>query len=219
MKVLLVEDDERLAATLRRGLRAEGITTDTTASGVDGLWMATEGTYDAIVLDLMLPEMNGFQLCAELRRRQIWTPILVLTAKSGELDETESLDTGADDFLSKPFSFQVLVARLRALARRGDRQPAPLQSGDLRLDLGGRRCLRGSVEINLTAREFAVLEFLLRRRSATKLEILYGVWEYAFDGDPNIVEVYVGRLRRKIDAPFDTATIETVRGAGYRLVE
>jgi DNA-binding response OmpR family regulator len=220
MKVLLIEDDKRIATAVKRGLENEGFTVDVAFDGLDGLWQATEGSHDAIILDLMLPGRNGFQVCADLREAGNWAPILVLTAKDGEFDETEALDTGADVYLTKPFSFPVLVARLRALLRRtSGRTPAPVEAGDLRIDPGARRCFRGDMEVELTAREFAVLEFLVRRAGqvASKAEILAGVWEYEFDGDPNIVEVYVRRLRRKVDEPFGRSSIQTVRGAGYRI--
>ena len=222
MKVLLVEDDRRIAATVKRGLDAEGFSVDVAFDGLEGLWKATEYHYDVLVLDLMLPGHNGFEISRKLRDQGNWTPILVLTAKDGEIDETQALDCGADDYLTKPFSFPVLIARLRALLRRTTGgAPAPIQLGDLRLDPARHRCWRGETEIGLTAREFSVLEFLLRRSGlvVSKLEILNGVWEYDFEGDPNIVEVYVRRLRLKIDEPYARADIETVRGAGYRLVE
>jgi two-component system, OmpR family, response regulator len=221
VKVLLVEDDKKIATAVKRGLEGEGFIVEIEHNGVDGLWRAQEGSYDLVVLDIMLPGRNGYQICADLRDAGNWVPILMLTAKDGELDEAEALDTGADDYLTKPFSFAVLVARVRALLRRtSQRSPVPLDVGDLHLDPGARRVRRGDAEITLTAREFQVLEFLLRRagRVMTKSEILAGVWEDEFDGDPNIVEVYVRRLRRKIDEPFGRRTIETVRGAGYRLV-
>jgi DNA-binding response OmpR family regulator len=220
MKVLLVEDDTKIATAVKRGLEAEGFGVEVATDGVDGLWMATEHPFDLIVLDLMLPKKNGYQVCGELRQAGNWTPILMLTAKDGDLDEAEALETGADDYLTKPFSFPVLVARVRALLRRtGGGAPVPVEAGDLRLDAEARRCWRGDVEVPLTAREFAVLEHLLRRAGnvVSKRGILDGVWDLDFDGDPNIVEVYVRRLRRKVDEPFGRQAIETVRGAGYRL--
>jgi DNA-binding response OmpR family regulator len=220
MKVLVVEDDKKIATAVKRGLEAEGFTVDVAYEGPDGVWMATEGTYDLIVLDIMLPGRNGYQICADLRAAGDWTPILMLTAKDGELDEAEALDTGADDYLTKPFSFAVLVARVRALLRRAaGRDPAPVAAGDLRIDPGRRRVWRGDHEITLTARQFDVLEFLVRRAGQvlSKSEILDGVWAYDFDGDPNIVEVYIRRLRTRIDEPFGRRAIETVRGAGYRI--
>jgi DNA-binding response OmpR family regulator len=222
MKLLLVEDDRKIAAAVRRGLEAEGFTVETTFDGEDGLWRATEGSYDLIVLDIMLPGRNGYEVCAQLRAAGIWTPILMLTAKDGDLDEAEALDTGADDYLTKPFSYPVLVARVRALLRRAaGRNPTPVGVGDLTLDPGQRRVWRGGDELRLTAREFDVIEFLVRRSGQvlSKDEILAGVWDYDFEGDPNIVEVYVRRLRRKLDEPFGRRSIETVRGAGYRVVD
>jgi DNA-binding response OmpR family regulator len=220
VRVLVVEDEKRLAATLKRGLSAEGFAVDVALDGPQGLWMAREHAYDAVVLDIMLPGINGYKICGTLRDEGNWMPILMLTAKDGEYDEAEALDTGADDFLSKPFSFVVLVARLRALLRRGVRpRPSVLAAGDLSLDPATRTCRRGDAEIVLTPREFSLLEYLLRRAGdvVPKSEILEHVWDYDFDGDPNIVEVYVGYLRRKIDAPFARQALETVRGAGYRL--
>jgi DNA-binding response OmpR family regulator len=221
MKVLVVEDDRKIATAVKRGLAVAGYTVDVANDGIDGLWLATEGSYDLIVLDIMLPGRNGYQICAELRQAGDWTPILMLTAKDGDLDEAEALDTGADDYLSKPFSFAVLVARIRALLRRaGRRSPVPVAVGDLRIDPGQRRAWRGEREIGLTARQFDVLEFLVRRAGQvlSKAEILDGVWHHDFDGDPNIVEVYVRRLRARVDEPFGRHTIQTVRGAGYRVV-
>jgi DNA-binding response OmpR family regulator len=220
VKLLIVEDDHKVASAVSRGLQAEGFTVEVASDGEDGLWRATEGSYDLIVLDLMLPRMNGFKVCAELRGQGDWTPILMLTAKDGDLDEAEALETGADDYLTKPFSFPVLVARIRALLRRaGGSEPTSVDLGDLRLDPATRRVHRGEVEVTLTTREFDVLEFLVRRpgQVLSKSEILAGVWDFDFEGDPNIVEVYVGRLRKKLDEPFGVTTIETVRGAGYRL--
>jgi DNA-binding response OmpR family regulator len=184
--------------------------------------MATESVYGLIVLDLMLPCRNGFQVCADLRALDNWVPILMLTAKDGDLDQAEALDTGADDYLSKPFSFAVLVAHIRALVRRtAGRPPAPVDVGNLRIDPAARRVSRAGHAIELTTRQFQVLEFLVRRSGqvVSKDEILAGVWEQEFDGDPNIVEVYVRRLRSRIDEPFGRRSIETVRGAGYRIVD
>lgn len=220
MRVLVVEDDKHLARSIKRGLEAEGFAADVSLDGTDGLWRAKEGDYDAIVLDIMLPGMNGYRVCAELREAGNWTPILMLTAKDGELDEAEALDTGADDYLSKPFSYVVLVARLRALLRRGRRaRPAVLQVGDLRLDPAAHRVWRDETEVTLTPRQFSLLEFLMRRAGETlsKSKILDHVWDFAFDGDPNIVEVYIRHLRRKIDEPFGRSAIQTVRLVGYRL--
>jgi len=220
MRVLVVEDEKRLAAGLRKGLEAEGFSVDVALDGGDGLWMARERAYDTIVLDILLPGINGYKICETLRQEGVWTPILMLTAKDGEWDEIEALDTGADDYLTKPFSYAVLLARLRALLRRGARErPAILEAGDLRLDPSAKRVWRGQVEVDLTPREVALLEFLLRRRGevVSKREILEQVWDYDFEGDPNIVEVYVRRLRNKLDRPFGRVSIETMRWAGYRL--
>ena len=220
MRVLVVEDERRLAAGLGNGLAAEGFAVDVALDGTDGLWMAREHPYDVIVLDILLPGVNGYRLCSTLRREGIWTPILMLTAKDGEWDEVEALETGADDFLTKPFSFVVLTARLRALLRRGaPARPAVLTAGDLRLDPASHLAWRGDDELNLTAREFALLEFLMRKvgQVTSKTEILEHVWDPAYDGDSNIVEVYVGYLRRKVDVPYGRRAIQTVRGVGYRL--
>jgi DNA-binding response OmpR family regulator len=221
VRVLVVEDEKRLAAGLKRGLEAEGFAVDVALDGTNGLWMAREHDYDAVVLDILLPGMNGYRVCAALRDEGNWTPILMLTAKDGEWDEAEALDTGADDYLTKPFSYVVLVARLRALLRRGARErPVRLEAGDLVLDPARRTAWRSNTELVLTNRELSLLEFLMRRQGevVSKLEILDHVWDYDFDGAPNIVEVYVRRLRDKIDRPYERASIETVRGAGYRLV-
>lgn len=221
MRVLVVEDEKKLAMSLKRGLEADGFAVDVSLDGTDGLWRATEHPYDAIVLDIMLPGLNGYQLCGRLRDAGNWTPILMLTAKDGDLDEAEALDTGADDFLRKPFSHVVLVARLRALLRRGQpERPVEMSAGDLRLDPTQRSCARGGVAIELTPREFSVLEYLIANAGnvVSKQDLLDHVWDYAFEGDPNIVEVYVRHLRRKIDDPFSVNSIQTVRGAGYRLI-
>ncbi|MCJ1713316.1 response regulator transcription factor [Curtobacterium sp. VKM Ac-2922] len=220
MRVLVVDDEVRLADGVRRGLEAEGWAVDVAHDGVDGLWHAREFDYDAIVLDLMMPGLSGWAVCAALRAEQDWTPVLMLTAKDGEWDQVEALDAGADDYVTKPFSHPVLVARLRALVRRGARErPAVLTVDDLALDPAARTVSRGDVPLDLTSREFAVLEFLVRRAGqvCSKRQVIENVWDVDFDGDPNIVEVYVGHLRRKVDRPFGRATIETVRGAGYRL--
>lgn len=221
MRVLVVEDEKKLAISLKRGLEADGFAVDVALDGTDGHWMATEHPYDAIVLDIMLPGINGYKLCGKLREAGNWTPILMLTAKDGEFDEAEALDTGADDFLRKPFSHVVLVARLRALVRRGQpERPTELNAGTLRLNPAQRQCWRDDTEIELTAREFAVLEYLINNTGdvVSKQDVLDHVWDYDFEGDPNIVEVYVRHLRRKIDEPFDVASIQTVRGSGYRLL-
>jgi len=220
VRLLVVEDEKKLAASLKRGLEADGFAVDVALDGTDGLWMATEHEYDAIVLDIMLPGINGYQLCGQLRDQGNWTPILMLTAKDGDLDEAEALDTGADDFLRKPFAHVVLVARLRALLRRGKpERPVELAAAGLRIDPSERRCWRDDTELELTAREFAVLEYLMSNAGSvvSKQDILGHVWDYEFEGDPNIVEVYVRHLRKKIDLPFDTDSIQTIRGAGYRL--
>jgi two-component system OmpR family response regulator len=220
MRVLVVEDETRLAEGLRRGFEAEGFAVDVAATGTDGLWRARENEYAVIVLDIMLPGLSGYRVCETLRAEKNWTPILMLTAKDGEWDQVEALDTGADDYLTKPFSYAVLLARVRALLRRrgGDR-PSVLEAGDVRLDPASREVWRGEVPIEVTAREFAVLEFLIRRKGevVSKREVLDGVWDSDFEGDSNIVEVYVRHLRNKLDRPFDRAAIETLRGAGYRL--
>jgi DNA-binding response OmpR family regulator len=217
MRVLVVEDDQSVATGLRRALDGEGYRVDHARDGAEGLDLALAGAYDLIILDLMLPKVNGYQVCRRLRAEADPTPILMLTAKAGEWDEAEGLDTGADDYLTKPFSTVVLLARLRALLRRPG---APeLRNGDLRVDPVGQRCWRGDAEVELTGRELGVLTVLLQQvdRVVPKAELLDRVWGERFDGDPNIVEVYVGRLRRKLDEPFDAADIETVRGVGYRL--
>lgn len=221
MKVLLVDDEARLVEAVRRGLAAEDFSVDVARDGEQGLWMAQEGSYDVIVLDIMLPKVNGYRVCQELRAAGIWTPVLMLTAKDGEHDEADAFDLGADDYLTKPFAFVVLVARLRALLRRGaPERPVVLSCGDLSLDPARRRVQRGDDEIVLTPREFGLLHFLLRRAGdvLTKTEILAGVWDENYDGDSNVVEVYIGYLRRKIDTPYDRHSIQTIRGMGYRLV-
>ncbi|MCA2229061.1 response regulator transcription factor [Nonomuraea aurantiaca] len=220
MRVLLVEDEQRLADLVKGGLAGEGFAVDVAYDGRDGLWMASENTYDVIVLDVMLPRLNGYTVCSRLREAGNWTPIMMLTAKDGIYDEAEALDTGADDYLAKPFSYVVLLARLRALVRRGGHErPVTITVGDLVVDPAGLRCRRGEVQIALTPKEFAVLHGLARRAGevVSKSELLAQAWDFAYDGDPNIVEVYISALRRKIDQPFGRTTLVTVRGAGYRL--
>jgi two-component system OmpR family response regulator len=225
VRVLLVEDERALARATQRGLTAQGLLTDIEHTGTDGLDAALTGAYDVIVLDLMLPGLNGYDVCKYLRAAGIWTPILVLSAKDGDYDQIDALELGADDYLTKPFSFPVLVARLRSLIRRQgvDREPV-LSAGDLRLDPATRQVARGDLPLELTPREFGLLQFLMRNKGivVTKLDILQNVWDAAHDGGDNaenLVEVYVGYLRRKVDQPFGTHSIQTVRGAGYRLVE
>jgi two-component system OmpR family response regulator len=216
----MVEDELRLADTVHRGLTDAGFVVELVHDGENAVWAATEHSYDVIVLDIMLPKLNGYRVLELLRARGIWTPVLMLTAKDGEYDQTDAFDLGADDYLTKPFSFLVLVARLRALIRRGGpERPVVLMAGDLTLDVARRRVERDGREITLTPREYGLLEFLMRHRGDTvsKAEILAGVWDPAFDGDPNVVEVYVRYLRKKIDTPFARHAIETVRGMGYRL--
>lgn len=222
MRVLVVEDEARLAETVRRGLTAEGFNVDIATNGEDGLWKATETIYDVIVLDIMLPQLNGYKVIEYLRKRDIWTPVLMLTAKDGDYDQTDAFDLGADDYMTKPFSFIVLVARLRALIRRGaPPRPMVLEMGDLRLDPGAHTVARGQSAISLTPREFGLLEHLMVNAGnvVSKSEILESVWDVDYEGDPNVVEVYIGYLRRKVDAPFGRHSIETVRGVGYRLIK
>ncbi|MFK0097691.1 response regulator transcription factor [Streptomyces sp. NPDC091040] len=216
MRLLIVEDEKRLAISLARGLTAEGFAVDVVHDGAEGLHRATDGAYDLVILDIMLPGMNGYRVCAALRAAGHDVPVLMLTAKDGEYDEAEGLDTGADDYLTKPFSYVVLVARVRALLRRRGGTGSPVVTvGALRMDTAARRLHLDGKEIALTAKEFAVLEQLALRAGqvVSKAEILEHVWDFAYDGDPNIVEVYVSTLRRKLGA----AAIRTVRGAGYRL--
>lgn len=218
MRLLIVEDEKRLAISLARGLTAEGFAVDVVHDGLEGLHRASDGAYDLVVLDIMLPGMNGYRVCGALRAAGHEVPILMLTAKDGEYDEAEGLDTGADDYLTKPFSYVVLVARIRALLRRRGGSASPVVTvGSLRMDTAARRVHLGETEIALTTKEFAVLEQLALRAGqvVSKAEILEHVWDFAYDGDPNIVEVYVSALRRKLGA----ASIRTVRGAGYRLEE
>lgn len=220
MRILVVEDDVQVARAVRRGLEVEGYAVDVALDGAEGEWLATENDYDALVLDVMLPELTGDRLCARLRAAGDWTPILMLTARTLPEEEARALDAGADDFLAKPFSYLVLVARLRALLRRGGRErPTVLEVGDLRLDPAEHRVWRGEQPVELTPRQFSLLEFLMRRPGevTSKAEILEHVWDFAFDGDPNIVEVYVRQLRQRIDHPFGRNALQTVRLVGYRL--
>ena len=221
MRVLLVEDEPRLAATLSRGLKAEGFVVVAVGTGVDGLYEAVSHQFDVVILDIMLPGHSGYEVLRRMRSQGVWTPVLMLTAKDGEYDETDAFDLGADDYLTKPFSFRVLVARLRALERRGaPERPVVLTAGTLSLDPARHTAERESTPITLTPREYGLLEFLMRNKDTvvTKAEILSNVWDAHYQGPDNVVEVYVGYLRRKIDVPFGTNTIETIRGVGYRLL-
>jgi two-component system, OmpR family, response regulator len=220
MRILVVDDDRRVAEAVRRGLQDEGYAVDVAVDGTEGHWLAVENPYDAMVLDVMLPGMRGDALCTALRAAGVWTPILMLTARSAEAEEAQALDAGADDFLAKPFSYPVLLARLRALLRRGGpERPPVLSAGDLRLDPATHQVWRGEVAVPLSPRQFALLEYLLRNKGDVlpKRRLLEHVWDFAFEGDPNIVEVYVRQLRMRIDVPFGRSSLQTVRGAGYRL--
>ena len=220
MHVLVVEDDVRMAAAIRRGLRADGVVADVAVTGADALWMARAGEYDALVLDVMLPDMDGFDTCRRLREDGVWVPIIMLTARDGVDDRVRGLDAGADDYLTKPFSLAELMARLRALSRRGARErPAVVQVGDLQLDPAERVVHRGNTRVELSPREFALLEVFMRRPGQTlsKDQLVEAAWELAYERRSNVVEVYVRYLRDKIDRPFGVASLETVRGVGYRL--
>jgi len=220
VRLLIIEDETRLASALQRGLSNEGFTVEVAHTGTDGLHAAQESAFDALILDIMLPGLSGYKIIETLRSEENWVPILMLTAKDGEYDEADALDLGADDYLTKPFSFVVLLARIRALLRRGVQpRPARLQVDDLVLDPAAHTVRRGEHIIDLTPREFSLLEFLMRRAgdAVSKADILHHVWDANYDGDANVVEVYVGYLRRKIDTPFDLQSLQTVRGAGYRL--
>jgi two-component system OmpR family response regulator len=220
VRVLVVEDEARMAGLLKRALQEEGHAVDIASDGPEGLWLATENAYEAIVLDVMLPGLDGIQLCRRLRESGSWVPVLLLTARDGVGDRVRGLDAGADDYLVKPFSLLELAARLRALARRGDRpRPAVLAEGDLRLDPAAKRAWRAGTEVQLTPKEFALLEFFLRHpgRVLTRSQIIEAVWDFAYDGGSNVVDQYVKYLRRKVDVPFGRQDIETVRGMGYRL--
>ena len=222
MRVLIVEDEVKLAALLRRGLRREGIAADVAARGEEALWMAEATEYDAIVLDVMLPGIDGFEVCHRLRGAQVWAPILILTARDAVRDRVAGLDGGADDYLVKPFSYAELLARLRALVRRGPvERPTELTVGDLRLDPARRRVWRGETEIELSPKEFAILQMFMRRPGEvlSRFALLEHAWDYDYENRSNVVDSYVRLLRRKIDKPFGLRSIETVRGAGYRLRE
>jgi two-component system OmpR family response regulator len=220
MRVLVVEDEARMARALQKGLRAEGFAVDVVHDGESGLESARLGHYDAIILDVMLPRLSGYQVVRTLRAEQNWVPVLMLSAKDGEYDQADGLDVGADDYLTKPFSYVVLVARLRALLRRGaPERPAVLSAGDLLLDPAARQVTRGDTRIELTAREFSLLEYLMRHAGevVSRFDLLEHVWEAYGASEANVVEVYIGYLRRKVDAPFGRRSVTTVRGAGYRL--
>ena len=220
MRVLIVEDHVKMASLIRRGLRKEGMAVDVVGDGEEGVARAEATEYDAIILDVMLPGIDGFEVCRRLRADGIWSPILMLTARDAVKDRIAGLDHGADDYLTKPFSYAELLARLRALVRRGPvERPAELEVGDLRLDPAAHRAWRGDVEVSLTPRQFSLLEYLMRKAGevVSKAEILEHVWDYAFEGDPNIVEVYIRHLRKRIDEPFGRNAIQTVRLVGYRL--
>ena len=220
VRVLIVEDELRMASLIRRGLVKEGLAADVAASGEEALVSAGAHAYDAIVLDVMLPGLNGFETCRRLREAGVWAPVLMLTARDSVADRVAGLDTGADDYLVKPFAFAELLARLRALARRGEAErPSMLEVGDLRLDPAAREVHRGSTEIRLTAKEFALLELFMRRPGTvlSRYDLLENAWDFAYENRSNIVDVYVRRLRAKIDEPFGRRSLETIRGAGYRL--
>ena len=220
MRILIVEDEVKLAALLRRGLAEEAHAADVARSGEDALWMAQATEYDAIVLDLMLPGVDGIEVCRRLRVDGVWSPVLMLTARDAVEDRVGGLDAGADDYLTKPFAFTELLARLRALARRGaSERPAELEVGDLRLDPATRRVWRGDAEIDLSPKEFALLETFMRRpgRVLSRFELLEHVWDYEYENRSNVIDVYVRYLREKVDRPFDRSSLETVRGVGYRL--
>jgi two-component system OmpR family response regulator len=222
MRVLVVEDDPRMAELLRRGLQEEGYAVDVASNGEEGVWLGTENEYDAVVLDVMLPDGDGFEVCRRLRQAERWAPVMMLTARDAVQDRVAGLDAGADDYLMKPFSFQELFARVRALVRRGvGERPAVLGVGDLTLDPATRRVHRGNEELSLTAKEAALLEYFLRHPGEvlTRAQIIEHVWDFAYDGGSNVVDVYVRYLREKVERPFGRRSIETVRGAGYRLRE
>jgi len=220
MRILVVEDQPHMAALLERGLTEEGYAVDVASTGVDAIWLASETGYDAIVLDLMLPDVDGFDVCRQIRERGRWAPVLIVTARDAVDDRVRGLDTGADDYLTKPFAFAELLARLRALTRRGPQpRPANLTVGDLTLEPATHAVRRVGTTIELTPKEFSLLELFMRNPGAvlTRQQIMEHVWDFAYDGDSNVIEVYIRYLRRKIDMPFDRQSLETVRGVGYRL--
>ena len=220
MRLLVVEDEVKMARLLRRGLAEEGYAVDVAANGTDAIWSATENEYDAIVLDLMLPDMTGLEVCRRLRQANRWAPVMILTARDAVPDRVAGLDAGADDYLIKPFAFSELFARLRALVRRGPAERLPeIVVGDLMLDPAARSVVRAGVRVDLTAKEFALLEYLMQHAGEvlSRTRILEHVWDFAYEGDSNVVDVYIRYLRDKIDRPFGRSSIETVRGAGYRL--
>jgi two-component system OmpR family response regulator len=220
MRVLIVEDEVKMASLIRRGLREEGLAADVAIKGEDALWMAAATDYDAIVLDVMLPGIDGFETCRQLREKSVWAPVLMLTARDSVEDRVAGLDTGADDYLTKPFSFVELLARIRALARRGHVGHATvLTAGDLNLDAAARRVWRGDTDIGLSAKEFALLETFMRHPGQVldRLQLLEHAWDYEYENRSNVIDVYVRYLREKIDRPFGVDSLETVRGAGYRL--
>jgi two-component system OmpR family response regulator len=222
MRILIVEDEPKLAQLVARALREEGHPADVAGTGKDAMWMAQSAPYDAIVLDVMLPDLDGFDVVRGLRARDVWTPVLMLTARDAVADRVGGLDAGADDYLTKPFAFDELLARLRAVARRGSSErPTVLAAGDLRLDPAAHRAWRGDAELDLSTREFALLELFMRHagQALTRLQLLEGAWDMAFESRSNVVDVYVRYLREKIDRPFDRESLETVRGVGYRLRE
>jgi two-component system, OmpR family, response regulator len=221
MRVLVVEDEVKMAGLIRRGLVEEGYAADVASTGEDAIWMAQAHPYDAIVLDVMLPRLSGFDTCRTLRNAGVWSPVLMLTSRDAVEDRVAGLDAGADDYLTKPFSFEELLARLRALARRGGvERPAELEVGDLRLDPAARRAWRGKVEIQLSPKEFALLETFMRRpgQVLSRLQLLEHAWDFAYENRSNVIDVYVRYLREKVDRPFGASSIETVRGVGYRLL-
>ena len=222
MRVLVVEDEVKMAGLLKRGLEEEGYAVDMSGTGHDALWLASENPYDAVVLDIMLPDLDGFEVCRRLRAAGRWSPVLMLTARDAVADRVSGLDAGADDYLTKPFSFAELLARLRALLRRGATERPPfLAVGDLTLDPATRRVSRAGTPVELTAKEFALLEYFMRHPGEvlSRTRLIEHVWDFAYDGDSNVVDVYVRYLREKVDRPFGSDSLETVRGAGYRLRE